>query len=236
MLAICCLLFIITGIQFWISDYMQVILKMDAKNVFITFAIVCITAPVLGVLVGGYLISRLGGYTDNRALDACFYISILAFFSGISLPFLDHIPVFVGLIWFLLFFGGSIVPGLTGILISSVPNKSKEVANSITHLCYNLIGYLPSPVLYGLICKYTGGAESRYGLGFILLWSIFGVGFLYLAKFQRKRLINNSIPLFDIDNHNEESNADNQRRKTINANALTALYGRLSSRPNHQME
>jgi MFS transporter, Spinster family, sphingosine-1-phosphate transporter len=208
---------------------MQIILKMDPKNVFMTFAFVCITAPVFGVLCGGYLIQKLGGYTDNRALDACFYISILAAISGIFLPLIDYIPLFGLLIWLLLFFGGSIVPGLTGILISSTTNRMKEVANSITHLCYNLLGYLPSPVLYGLICKYTGGAESRYGLAFILCWSVFGVFFLYLAKMQRKKLINNSIPLFDYE-ANEPQNAE--RRKTINANALGALYGRLSTRNN----
>jgi MFS family permease len=134
------------------------------------------------------------------------------------------------LIWLLLFFGGSIVPGLTGILISSVPNKTKEVANSITHLCYNLLGYLPSPVLYGLICKYTGGAQSRFGLVFILCWSVFGVFFLNLARIHRRKLINNSIPLFDTENTDVINN--HNRRKTISANALGALYGRLSSRQN----
>lgn len=212
---------------------MQVILHMDPKKVFITFAVVCITAPVFGVLAGGYIIQKLGGYTDKRALDACFYIAILAALSGIFLPLIDFVPLFVLFIWLLLFFGGSIVPGLTGILISSVPNKTKEVANSITHLCYNLLGYLPSPVLYGLICKYTGGTESRYGLAFILCWSIFGVFFLHLARKKRRMLINNSIPLFDLEESRHFN--ENERRKTINANALGALYGRLSTRANAQM-
>ena len=78
MLGICCLLFIITGIQFWISDYMQIELQMDSKKVFITFAILCITAPIFGVMVGGYVISQLGGYTNIKAIEACFKISILA--------------------------------------------------------------------------------------------------------------------------------------------------------------
>src|SRR5205823_6367390 len=56
MLGISSLLFIITGIQFWISDYMMIVLKVDPKKVFITFAVVCITAPVFGVMSGGYLI------------------------------------------------------------------------------------------------------------------------------------------------------------------------------------
>ena len=104
MLAICCLLFIITGIQFWISDYMQTVLHVDHKKVFITFAVVCITAPVFGVLMGGYTIQKLGGYTNRKALEACFKVSILAALSGIFLPLIDNIPLFVICIWLLLFF------------------------------------------------------------------------------------------------------------------------------------
>ncbi len=189
MLAICCLLFIVTGIQFWISDYMQAVLKIDSKDVFIVFAAVSITAPTFGVLAGGFLITKLGGYTNKTALEACFKISILSALSGMFLPFVDNIPLFVILIWLLLFFGASIVPGLTGIMLSSTNEGAKEVANSITHLCYNLIGYLPAPFLYGLVCEYTGGSNSRYGLGFILLWAYFGVGFLFLSKYYKNKQV-----------------------------------------------
>lgn len=235
MLSISCLLFIITGIQFWISDYMQIVLKVDPKKVFITFAVVCITAPVFGVMAGGYFIQKLGGYTNRRALDACFKISILAGASGVFLPVIDNVPIFVILIWLLLFFGGSIVPGLTGIMLSSTPEKTKEVANSITHLCYNLFGYLPAPFLYGLVCKYTGGAESRYGLAFILLWSFFGVGFLFLAKyFKDKSIINKENSLFENKSSNKETNNtsdDYEENKKMGeqTEALVCLYGRISN-------
>lgn len=228
MLAISCLLFIITGIQFWISDYMMLVLKVNPKNVFITFAVVCITAPVLGVIVGGYFIQKLGGYTSPDALNHCFKVSILAAAAGFFLPVIDNIPLFVILIWLLLFFGGSIVPGLTGIMISSAPDKIKEVANSITHLCYNLFGYLPSPFLYGLVCKYTGGSDSRFGLAFILLWSLFGVCFLFLARNIKYNYSNNPF-----DRNSEPKNIDiENRKKSIEVNAISALYGRVSKPQN----
>lgn len=235
MLAISCLLFIITGIQFWISDYMQTVLHVDPKKVFITFAIVCITAPVLGVLMGGFFIQKLGGYTNKRALDACFKISILAAISGAFLPLINNFFLFVLLIWLLLFFGGSIVPGLTGIMISATPEKTKEVAMSITHLGYNLLGYLPSPFLYGLVCKYTGGINSRYGLAFILLWSYFGVFFLYIARYYKEKQLNSGLnnmgnkeSLFE-----SASDSDKDTKETENmedkAAAMTVLYGRISN-------
>jgi glucan phosphoethanolaminetransferase (alkaline phosphatase superfamily) len=240
MLSICCLLFIVTGIQFWISDYMQTVLKVDPGKVFTTFAVCSITAPVLGVIAGGYLITKLGGYTNKTALEACFKISILAGLSGAFLPVIDNFPLFVILMWLLLFFGASIVPGLTGIMLSSTPEGCKEIANSITHLCYNLIGYLPSPFLYGLVCKYTGGAESRYGLAFILLWSYFGVFFLFLAKYyknvqveKRKHSIKDSP--FESNSAGKETKEDSDEFSTDNKHleektgALTALYGRISN-------
>ncbi len=241
MMSICCLLFIITGIQFWITDYMIEILKVDKSKVYVTFAIVCITAPTLGVIFGGYLIEKLGGYTDRRTLEACYKISIIAAVCGFPLPLINHYIIFVILMWLLLFFGGSIVPGLTGIMLSSIPSNYKETANSVTHFCYNLMGYLPAPFLYGLITKFTGGSESKFGLAFLMLVSILGVYMLHLAKLNQKNIDENG----SYDNSYNKFNDKERIRKDniINSNqfsgrkqsmieqveAISALYGRYST-------
>lgn len=186
--SICCLYFIITGIQFWISDYMFIILEVPQETVFISFSIVCVTAPVFGVMYGGYEIQKLGGYTSNQAVAKCFEFSIIAAGFGILASFIPFFPIFIIFIWVLLFFGASIVPGITGIMLSSLGEYSKEAANSITYLCYNLFGYLPAPFLYGLVCSYTGGLKSRWGLRFLMLLGVLGVLFLYLAKREKKIL------------------------------------------------
>jgi predicted MFS family arabinose efflux permease len=240
MLGICCLFFIVTGIQFWISDYLQIVLKVDHKKVFIIFALVCITAPVLGVMGGGYYLKHIGGYQNRRALDVCLKISVLAAASGALLPVVDNYIIFVIMMWFLLFFGASIVPGLIGIMLSSAPDNAKEIANSISHLCYNLLGYLPSPFLYGLVCNHTGGATSRYGLAFILLWSYFGVLFLFLAKYFRDSRMKNNIPPqhgrdspFENNLSNKDTKEDfyelQEDKKHLGEQALTAFYGRFSN-------
>jgi hypothetical protein len=227
MLGICSLLFIVTGIQFWISDYMMVVLGAEPKKVFITFAVTCITGPIFGVISGGYLIQRLGGYTSKAALTTCFKISILAAASGMFLPLINNYYLFVVMMWLLLFFGGSIVPGLTGIMISSTHEKTKEVSNSITHLCYNLLGYLPSPFLYGLICKYTGGQTSRWGLAFILLWSYLGVMFLYMATVYKDRRDQVEQP-FEADRSTEPDSYDRTKSSEDNGNAIVSMFGRTS--------
>ena len=202
MLGISCMLFVVTGIQFWISDYMQEVMNIPSSKVYIIFSIVCISAPTLGVLSGGIFIQYLGGYTNRKALDACFKISTMAAGCGIFLPLVDIPTIFVIFMWLLLFFGGSITPGLTGIMLASIPENSKEIGNSITQLFYNLIGYLPSPFVYGLVCKYTGGSQSRWGLGVLILWGFFGVVSLFTA---RKYDFNH----YEIENYNEMENQEN---------------------------
>jgi hypothetical protein len=55
---VCCvfslssLFFVLTGIQFWISDYLRTVLDIPQQEVFVAFAVVSITGPTLGVLIG----------------------------------------------------------------------------------------------------------------------------------------------------------------------------------------
>ena len=51
-LGISILYFIVTGIQFWISNYMETVLHQPAHLVYIVFSCVSITAPVLGCIIG----------------------------------------------------------------------------------------------------------------------------------------------------------------------------------------
>jgi len=59
------------------------------------------------------------------------------------------------LVWGVLFFGGFILPPVTGIMINSVPDNQKASANSIANLCYNFFGYLPAPLIYGFLDTWT---------------------------------------------------------------------------------
>jgi len=61
MLAISSIHFVVTGIQFWVSDYMILVLKQRYEKVVLVFGLVSITAPMFGVMLGGKLIERLGG-------------------------------------------------------------------------------------------------------------------------------------------------------------------------------
>lgn len=57
-----------------------------------------------------------------------------ASFCGTPIPFLDNFTVTLVMLWLLLFFGGSVVPGVTGIMISSIPAHTRSYGNSISHV------------------------------------------------------------------------------------------------------
>ena len=187
MFGISCSLFVITGMQFWVSDYMQEVIHLESSKTYIIYAIVSISAPTLGVLTGGILIQYLGGYTEGKALNACCKLTFIGFVCALMLPVFDYPIIFVIFMWLMLFFESSVTPGLTGLMISTIPDNYKEIGNSLTQLFYNLIGFLPSPYIYGLVTSYTGGEDSKWGLAVITLWSFFGFMSLY---FGQKYLIN----------------------------------------------
>jgi hypothetical protein len=121
MLTISSVYFVVTGVQFWISDYMILTLGASQGMVFTVFALVSITAPTLGVLLGGNICDRLGGYSGKRAIDFCLVFALLASIFAIPIPIFDNFWVVSICLWLLFFFGGAILPTLTGMMLTAVP-------------------------------------------------------------------------------------------------------------------
>lgn len=55
MLSISSLYFIVTGMQFWGTDYFRNVMHQEKDIVFLTYSSVSISAPTLGVLFGEFL-------------------------------------------------------------------------------------------------------------------------------------------------------------------------------------
>jgi hypothetical protein len=49
-----------------------------------------------------------------------YVFTVFCLISAIPIPFIDNFVLFCVLLWFLLFFGGSILPSLTGIMLNTV--------------------------------------------------------------------------------------------------------------------
>jgi len=138
---------------------MITILQLEEEIVFTTFGIVSITGPVTGVVVGGNVTTKLGGYNSQKSLYLTCIIALLCLFCAMPIPFVMNYPAFVALLWFLLFCGGFILPSMTGIMLNTVDQNLKTTANSLANLNYNLLGLLPAPFIYGAI--YEAGEQEK---------------------------------------------------------------------------
>ena len=132
---------------------------------FTAYGLVSITSTLAGVLIGGISVHKLGGYTSKNAFKLCLAMGFMAALVGTPIPFVDSFALFTIFLWLLLFFGGFIMPSLTGkerllyyslgTMISSVPKYSRPYASSLGAIFMNLFGYLPAPFLYGWVDEVT---------------------------------------------------------------------------------
>ena len=107
-------------------------------------------------------------------------MGIFAFMCTIPIPFGD-ITIFSIFMWLLLFFGGALVPPITGIMLNSVPETQRTSANSFAQMTYNLIGYLPAPTFYGWIANMCKDKRSHIPLGCLMATSLVTVSILMIS-------------------------------------------------------
>ena len=165
-------------------------MKQDEGVVHITFGIVSITGPVLGVVIGGNVTSYLGGFRSKKALMMTQLISFLCVLSAIPIPFIDNFWVFVSLLWLLLFFGGYMMPSLSGIMLETIVADFKATGNSVANLTYNLVGFLPAPSIYGFVYDYGKGGNARQAMATLMFTPILSLLCINSAAFF---IINNDI-------------------------------------------
>lgn len=108
------LFFLITLFQFWGPDYMKTVLKFSINESELSFVIISITSAPSGVIVGGILCNKVGGYEDKRSSLLSFILGCIAGLCILIVPFLNSFYPFAIMIWLVLFFGSCCLPALTG--------------------------------------------------------------------------------------------------------------------------
>ena len=163
--ALSSLYFCVTGLQYWGSDYMDRVLGIESpEKRLLYFSIICFSSPTIGVILGGYMVAYLRGYENKKVYDLCFIFSILTFFNAVISIFCRKILYFIIFTWLTLLFGGAIMPILTGIVITSLPQNLRASGNSLQLFIGTLFGYLPAPYVYGAIQDYfnDGGRRAMF--------------------------------------------------------------------------
>ncbi len=94
---------------------MLLVLKFPEQSVFTIYGICSITSTLLGVIVGGVCVHRLGGYQNPNSFKLCLLMALVASLFAIPIPYVNSMGLFVALLVMLLFCGAFIMPTLTGI-------------------------------------------------------------------------------------------------------------------------
>ncbi len=187
-LGLCSIYFIVTGIQFWMTKYLIEILEGEPLLVNIIFSIISVTAPLLGVILGGTFSDKYGGYKGENAIKAikiCIAFGLISFVFAFPMGFLFQIIYLCILLWTFLFFGAAIIPIGTGIMISSVQKDCQATSSSISQLIFNLLGYFFSPMLTGYIMDRFIDKRQGFiwGMRVVFWWVIFSLIFFILSYF-----------------------------------------------------
>ena len=183
MLGMAVLVYIITGVQYWVTDYLDAILGIKSqKDRLFLFTVACFTAPVFGVLIGTGMKNFYCKQNMRKSLVFCTLLGLFACICSIPVPLTRDLFYFIIFMWLVMFFGGGIVPVLTSIIINSVPNEHSGSANSISNLLTNALGYLPAPYVYGILSDIYGDLGTT-GMTVTMWMSIPGMIVISLATY-----------------------------------------------------
>lgn len=209
LLCLSSIFFVVSGIQYWVTIFLLQYFNMDHRTVVrpclpgegnvagggrhrcrhtprawrssqvLLFALVSSTGPLIGVLAGGWIVDRAGGYENHpRCLRilANYTVVGIALAAGIALS--ERAYVVVALIWCLLVVGGAVLAPATGILITAVPPAVRTFASAISMMSYNVLGYFLAPVVSGAVIQYYG---IHWGFRVVVSWVVFSCFFLAIA-------------------------------------------------------
>ena len=188
------LYFIVTFIQYWGSDYMLIALDVqDEKQRLFAFSLVCLSSPTIGLVIGGLIVDRLGGYSRKSSVIFCLICCLLCIIPAIFIPFVDSLIYYVCLLWVLLFFGAALIPPTQGIIIACLAKDIQGSGNSFSIFFFNLLGYFPAPFVYGFLKDYFDDKKdpkkgSRMAHKYTL-WGVMGISVISIIITTFIRLI-----------------------------------------------
>jgi MFS family permease len=138
-------------VQYFGDKYMKLVLNIGDSTRFILFGLLCLFGPTTGMVVGGVITSKLGGYIKRRSM--AFVIICSAISASISMLIAIRKNSFLFGItgWTYLFAIGGIIPPISGIIISCLDNNLRGDGFSLCNFLTNLLGNFPSSYVYSLL-------------------------------------------------------------------------------------
>ena len=180
-----CLFFIFKIIHVFLKKYtFEALNYNDEITFFYYYSLTTILAPSLGSLIGGAICNKfLGGYESKKS------IWIILFFGTTAVFFISLARISVEFNYLIIYIFGyffsvsAYLPTISGYIINSLHKELKGFGSSFDSLITNILGKLPSPIIYGIINDKHKKDEPKYAWNKCLMIYYLGTIFVYLACF-----------------------------------------------------
>ncbi|KAK9173894.1 Major Facilitator Superfamily protein [Cryptosporidium meleagridis] len=169
-LAVCGVYCFTTCTLFWLNQYFAEVIKVDRITSVFSVACIYLSGPTLGVYIGGITGDLINDRHPNGfgfILTLCTLLSFIGFIISMAVTHTrSYISFFWGMI-IILFFLTSTLPMSIIVIMKSVSSKTRQLASAIAQFCFNLVGFLLSPVIIGIIMDVIeyfpfGALKRRY--------------------------------------------------------------------------
>ncbi|EKX72911.1 conserved hypothetical protein [Theileria equi strain WA] len=183
------LFFEVTAIQYWMTKIAISRFDMAERVVHYIFSVISITAPVLGVIFGSYVIDFLTAHFPTRPIlvnQMLLLWAIICLVSGIATLIFPCPGVLIASVSLILFFGGCILPSVTLISINCIPNYLKPTASGFCMCQYHIFGYIGGTILPGIAMHISCGYDVALYITFLAasigVMSLFAIYIYNLVK------------------------------------------------------
>jgi MFS family permease len=166
-------LFIFVAINFWYSDYLQnSLMEKNPNAIFWSYSITMLIASLIGNILGGVVINRIGGTKSKHSYVAMGVLQFLCVLFGLFAPFTNSVLIFTILMSMYI-----LINSASGIITISasfavMPKTLTGTATGFYSLLVNLIAFLPAPYAYAFIKSLVG--EGSYIMVVLMLYGLFG--------------------------------------------------------------
>ena len=178
-----CLFFIFRIIHVFLKKYtFEALNYKDEITFFYYYSLTTILAPSLGSLIGGAICNKyLGGYESKKS------IWLIIFFGTCAIFFISLVRTSLEFNYLIIYIFGyffcvsAFLPTISGYIINSLHKELKGFGSSFDSLITNILGKLPSPIIYGMINDKYKNEDPKYAWNKSLMIYYLGSMFIYLT-------------------------------------------------------
>ena len=172
-------------IQYWGDPYMTTVLKMGDTKRFIAVGILCLLGPLLGMVFGGTISTKLGGYGKKQSMIFIIILIIISSIVSELFALFENYIVFIILGWLFLFLICATIPPESGIIISSLENNLRGDGFALCNCLLNLIGNFPAAYVYSIISDilynhFNKSVEDSLKYAMLISMGYNFVGFIFI--------------------------------------------------------